>query len=197
MLPDILAMVHDVTGQQQRRFALRTEWLWPVALASEAFARMSGKEPRVTRDHLRMARKKMFFSHANGGGTRLRTAPGLCGDRRRGCLVRRAWHAGGVSVYGFLAGLSLLAWVYLAALHGKFWQAGPVLKPAKPEWQPSVVAVVPARDEASLVGRSLASLLAQSPGHSPGIAGLRIVLVDDGSSDGTGAAHERWTGRTG
>ncbi len=172
MLPDILAMVDDVTGRRQRRFALRTEWLWPVALASEGFARVSGKEPRVTRDHLRMARKKMFFSHAKAAAELgYAPRPAYAGDRRRGCLVRRAWHAGGVSVYGFLAGLSLLAWVYLAALHGKFWQAGPVLKPAKPEWQPSVVAVVPARDEASLVGRSLASLLAQSRVTARGLRG--------------------------
>jgi dihydroflavonol-4-reductase len=63
LLRDILAMVDEVTGRRQRRVALRTGWLWPAALAAEALARATGTEPRVTRDHLRMARKKMFFSH--------------------------------------------------------------------------------------------------------------------------------------
>lgn len=47
---------------------------------------------------------------------------------------------------------------------------------------PDVVAVVPARDEADVIARSLGSLLAQD---YPG--GFRIILVDDNSSDGTGA----------
>jgi dihydroflavonol-4-reductase len=38
--------------------------LWPAALAAEAVARITGSEPRVARDHLRMARKIMFFSSA-------------------------------------------------------------------------------------------------------------------------------------
>ena len=63
LLPDILAAVDAATGRPARRIRLRAEWLWPVAIASEALGRL-GIEPRVTRDHLRMARKKMFFSHA-------------------------------------------------------------------------------------------------------------------------------------
>ncbi len=60
----ILELVDAVTGRPQRRARLQPSWLWPVALASEALARTTGVEPRVTRDHLRMARKTMFFSHA-------------------------------------------------------------------------------------------------------------------------------------
>jgi hopene-associated glycosyltransferase HpnB len=41
-----------------------------------------------------------------------------------------------------------------------------------------ITAVVPARDEASLIGRTIAGLLQQGPG-------LRIVVVDDQSTDGT------------
>ncbi len=63
LLPDILGMVDAATGRPTRRMRLRPEWLWPVALVSEGLARL-GMEPRVTRDHLHMARKKMFFSHA-------------------------------------------------------------------------------------------------------------------------------------
>ena len=72
-------------------------------------------------------------------------------------------------------------WVYLIAFRGGFWRvrAEPAPGAAPPR---SVVAVVPARDEAEVVGRAIASLLAQ---RYPGA--LRLVLVDDHSSDGTAA----------
>ena len=50
-----------------------------------------------------------------------------------------------------------------------------------PATWPAIVAVVPARNEADVIGRSIGSLLAQKYRGS-----LRIVVVDDGSSDGTG-----------
>jgi hopene-associated glycosyltransferase HpnB len=79
-----------------------------------------------------------------------------------------------------LALLALLAWLYLALLHGRFWQGGPILAPAQPVHAPPVAVVVPARDEAAVVERSIGSLLAQDyPGP------FRVVLVDDGSEDGT------------
>ncbi|MGH7041820.1 MAG: glycosyltransferase [Acetobacteraceae bacterium] len=151
-----------------------------------------------------------------------------------------------------LAALALLAWAWLLAGHGRFWQAGPVLvldpappgafaappqavaplvvaspsatplgtapfaaapsvaappgvappgvapsavappgtaphtaSPrgvASPGALPAVTVVVPARDEAAHVAACLRSLLAQDyPGP------LGIILVDDGSTDGTGA----------
>ncbi len=81
-----------------------------------------------------------------------------------------------------LAVLALLAWAYLLVLHGRFWQAGPVLAPARPAALPDVDIVIPARDEAEGIGDALRSLLAQDyPGR------LRVIVVDDGSSDGTGA----------
>ena len=81
-----------------------------------------------------------------------------------------------------LALLSLLVWLYLLLAHGRFWQSGPELLAARPTVAPPVAVVVPARDEAPLIGRTLRSLLAQD------YAGpLRIILVDDASSDGTGA----------
>ena len=52
--------LNDGTGRQDR---LNEAVLWPVALAAEGLARL-GVEPMVTRDHLRMARKLMFFSSA-------------------------------------------------------------------------------------------------------------------------------------
>jgi hopene-associated glycosyltransferase HpnB len=94
-----------------------------------------------------------------------------------------------------LAVVTVLVWAYLLAGHGRFWQAGPVLAPvvrngvaaqaasheAPDQGLAPVVVVVPARDEAPVIGAALTSLLAQD------YAALRIVLVDDGSSDGTGA----------
>ena len=61
-LRDILAMVAEVVGRKPPKIVLDRRLLWPLALASEGFARVTGVEPLVTRDHLRMARKKMFFS---------------------------------------------------------------------------------------------------------------------------------------
>ena len=63
-MPALLALVDEVTGRRQRRLRLPVGALWPVALVSEAAARLTGSEPRVARDHLRMARKTMFFSSA-------------------------------------------------------------------------------------------------------------------------------------
>ncbi len=81
-----------------------------------------------------------------------------------------------------LAVLSLIIWLYLIFLHGQFWQAGPVLTARVPARAPAVAIVVPARDEAEVIAPTLRSLLAQDyPGP------FRIILVDDGSTDGTGA----------
>jgi hopene-associated glycosyltransferase HpnB len=79
-----------------------------------------------------------------------------------------------------LAPLGLAVWIYLLLGHGRFWQAGPVLRPAVPKTCPSVSIVVPARDEAEHIGSSLRSLLAQ---QYKGV--MRVILVDDGSNDGT------------
>ena len=88
-----------------------------------------------------------------------------------------------------LSTTTLLVWLGLILLHGRFWQAGPVLRPILPssraEWPP-VDVVVPARDEAPSIAACLASLQAQD------YAGrLRIVLLDDRSGDGTGAIARR------
>jgi hopene-associated glycosyltransferase HpnB len=86
--------------------------------------------------------------------------------------------------------LSLLIWLYLVLGRGMFWLAAErderKAPAAEPKAWPSVVAVVPARDEADVIGRSIAGLLAQDyPGE------FRVILVDDQSSDGTADAASR------
>ncbi len=82
-----------------------------------------------------------------------------------------------------LTGLALAAWLYLLVLHGGFWRADQRLAPSPPQpadWPP-VIALVPARNEAAVVGEAFAGLLAQDyPGS------FSAVLVDDHSTDGTG-----------
>ena len=83
-----------------------------------------------------------------------------------------------------VASLALGAWIYLLAFRGMFWRAGERDDHPSPDPQswPSVVAVVPARDEADMIVQSLSSLLAQDyPGD------FRIFLVDDQSTDNTAA----------
>ncbi len=94
-------------------------------------------------------------------------------------MVPRQRHGAAVTV---VALLSLAIWVYLIGWHGRFWQAGPMLAPARTPHAPPVIVVVPARDEASVIADSLRSLLAQD------YAGpLQVIAVDDSSVDGTGA----------
>lgn len=62
LLRDLLAMIAAVAGRKPPRIALPHDLLWPLAVGCEALARLTGIEPMVTRDHLKMARKRMFFS---------------------------------------------------------------------------------------------------------------------------------------
>ena len=92
-----------------------------------------------------------------------------------------------------LALLTLAIWLYLLFGRGFFWLARgtdearserrAVVRSENKESLPSVVAVIPARNEAAVVGRAIASLLAQDYAGD-----FRIVLVDDHSSDGTADA---------
>jgi hopene-associated glycosyltransferase HpnB len=85
-----------------------------------------------------------------------------------------------------LSGAAALAiWLWLILAHGGFWLARErdAVVPLPPARWPSVVAVVPARDEADVIARSVGSLTRQDyPGD------FRIVVVDDNSSDGTADA---------
>jgi hopene-associated glycosyltransferase HpnB len=76
----------------------------------------------------------------------------------------------------------LAIWLYLLAGRGGFWlvrQRGDAVRAAPESW-PTVTAVIPARDEAESVGKTITSLLRQDyPGE------FRVILVDDQSRDAT------------
>ncbi len=86
-------------------------------------------------------------------------------------------------IAGLLAWLSLTVWLGLIFARHGFWLArerDTRGAPGVPAQWPEVVAVVPARDEADLIAQTLGSLAAQDyPGP------FRVILIDDGSSDGT------------
>ena len=84
------------------------------------------------------------------------------------------------------AAVAALAWAYLLAAHGGYWRTDQRLPPGAhdasrdPARWPSVVAVVPARDEAAILPATLPGLLAQDY-----LGEFSVVLVDDASTDGT------------
>jgi len=79
-----------------------------------------------------------------------------------------------------IAALTAASWTYLAFGRGAFWRS----KSAKPNSSDNVpfwggvVAVVPARNEAELIGEVVTSLLNQT-------VAMPVILVDDESTDGT------------
>jgi cellulose synthase/poly-beta-1,6-N-acetylglucosamine synthase-like glycosyltransferase len=92
-------------------------------------------------------------------------------------------------------GLSLSGWLYLLLGRSGFWLARPTLDRAPPprHEMPDVVAVVPARNEAAYVRRSLRSLLGQDY-----CGRLGVILVDDHSEDATRTiAHSDLDDRSG
>jgi len=84
------------------------------------------------------------------------------------------------ALFGFLP---LAIWLYLLLARRGFWllRERDTVSVAEPLHWPSVVAVVPARNEADVIQRSIGSLLAQDYRGD-----FRVVLVDDQSDDGTG-----------
>jgi hopene-associated glycosyltransferase HpnB len=83
-----------------------------------------------------------------------------------------------------LAAICLAIWLYLAFARGLFWRLrnfdeDSAQHASLPAW-PQVVAIVPARNEASTIRQSVTSLLQQIyPGE------FSIIVVDDHSEDGT------------
>jgi dihydroflavonol-4-reductase len=63
-LGDLLAEIAVMVGRRPPRVKLPRAPLFPLALAAETIAHFTGREPFVTRDGLRMAKYRMFFSSA-------------------------------------------------------------------------------------------------------------------------------------
>ncbi len=85
-----------------------------------------------------------------------------------------------------LSGIGLAAWLYLILGRGGFWRADvcdDADEAPAPEVWPALAAVVPARNEADVIAKSLSSLLSQDYPKP-----LAVILVDDQSEDGTAAA---------
>jgi len=91
------------------------------------------------------------------------------------------------------AAVPLAIWLYLLLARGGFWRVSRMLGPqsapherANRSANRSAIAVVPARNEADGIGRAVSSLLAQTLA-SP----LHVIVVDDGSTDGTAEEARR------
>jgi hopene-associated glycosyltransferase HpnB len=90
---------------------------------------------------------------------------------------------GSTSLYA-IAAIPAIIWLYLLTGRGQFWrivtQRAP---PPAPSAARRVVVLIPARNEAALIGTAVTSLAQQV------FTGLiHIIVIDDGSSDGTGGA---------
>lgn len=84
-----------------------------------------------------------------------------------------------------LTALSLVTWLYLSFGHGRFWYADQRLgkdglMTFKTTQWPTVVVIVPARNEADVIERTLRSLLDQDYRGK-----FHVVMVDDQSEDRT------------
>lgn len=82
--------------------------------------------------------------------------------------------------------VTLIVWLVLWLRHGDFWKTDISPLPAMPSDWPSVVAVIPARNEEEGIGRAVGSLLTQDYKGA-----IRVVVVDDESTDDTATVAER------
>ena len=87
-----------------------------------------------------------------------------------------------------LAGFSLAIWLVLEFFRGGFWRADQrLLESGRQSYEPGVIAIIPARNEASTIGRTVASLMRQNYAGQ-----IHVIVVDDGSDDGTADAAGDW-----
>jgi dihydroflavonol-4-reductase len=64
LLAELLAVIAAAVGGRPPLAKLPRAPLFPIALAAETVARFTGREPFITLDGLRMAKRRMFFSSA-------------------------------------------------------------------------------------------------------------------------------------
>ena len=92
-----------------------------------------------------------------------------------------------------LAAIPLAIWIYLLAARGYFWRVSEDnLEPKRLENWPRVAAVVPARNEAATISRTISSLARQDYQGE-----FSIVVVDDHSEDGTAALAQKAANESG
>lgn len=75
-----------------------------------------------------------------------------------------------------------LAWGYLGLFHHRFWRSDQILPEVKgkvKEW-PSVTAIIPARNEAAILGKTLPTIAGQKYKGE-----FQVILVNDSSTDDT------------
>ncbi|MGO9517544.1 MAG: glycosyltransferase [Candidatus Korobacteraceae bacterium] len=78
----------------------------------------------------------------------------------------------------------VIAWCYLLAARGRFWQVRRLDAGIAPVARTGLIAVIiPARNEAGVIGEAISSLLRQSCAAS-----IHIFIIDDSSTDGTAEA---------
>jgi glycosyltransferase involved in cell wall biosynthesis len=88
-------------------------------------------------------------------------------------------------IFHVLAALPLLIWLYLLLGRGGFWLISRQLAPVSvnPALARKVVAIIPARNEAGVIGDAVSSLLQQD------FAGdIHVIVIDDASTDATDVA---------
>jgi dihydroflavonol-4-reductase len=64
LLSTMLADIAGLVGRSPPRVRLPRALIYPLAVGAEVVARVTGRAPFVTRDGLRMAKYKMFFTDA-------------------------------------------------------------------------------------------------------------------------------------
>ncbi len=67
-LREMLAVIAELTGRKAPTVNLPRTPLYPLAWAAEAVAQITGREPMLTRDSLKMASHHMFFTSAKAEG---------------------------------------------------------------------------------------------------------------------------------
>jgi hopene-associated glycosyltransferase HpnB len=102
-----------------------------------------------------------------------------------------------MTIFNTIAGaVAMIAWAAMLVLRGGFWRLRVAVVGEIPAARLPlrIVAVMPARNEADVVGDAVTSLLQQTSGS------MQVFLVDDASADGTAQAAEaaaQMTGATG
>src|ERR1043166_207287 len=83
-----------------------------------------------------------------------------------------------------IAALAAAAWIVFALSPRGYWRNREVLDAAQPDEggvPAEITALIPARNEAAVIRETLRALIAQG-------CGLKIIVIDDASDDGTAEA---------